>query len=102
MKHNTQCDQVFSGQITTSGFKNYYFRSKITTSGFKITIFGLKLPRCHIFAIFSIFFPIFPYFFQFFHILGGGGGGAKKNFSGEKLFWRITSKIRVKNFFSDL
>ena len=53
-----QCDQVFSGEITTSGFKNYYFRAKITTV---------------------------PYFSN---LTSGGGGGAKNvfrtaNFSGD-------------------
>ena len=41
-----QCDQVFSGEITTSGFINYYIRVKITTVPY--------------FSNFSIFFPYFP------------------------------------------
>jgi hypothetical protein len=38
-----------------------FFQGKLPHPVLKITIFSLKLPRCHNFAI-------FPYFFQFFHI----------------------------------
>ena len=41
-----QCDQVLSGEITTSGFRYYYIRAKITTVPY--------------FSNFSIFFPYFP------------------------------------------
>jgi hypothetical protein len=34
-----QCDQVFSGEITTSGFRNYYIRAKITTVPYFFHIF---------------------------------------------------------------
>jgi hypothetical protein len=33
-ERGVQCDQVFSGEITTSGFINYYIRSKINTHFF--------------------------------------------------------------------
>ena len=37
-----QCDQVFSGEITTSGFINYYIRSKITTVPYSSIFFPKK------------------------------------------------------------
>jgi hypothetical protein len=56
-----QCDQVFSGEITTSGFRNYYIRAKITTVPY--------------FSNFSRFFHIFPE-----NVGEGGGEDAKKIF----------------------
>jgi RecQ family ATP-dependent DNA helicase len=80
-----QCDQVFSGEITTSGFRNYYIPAKITT----VPYFSIFFPIFPYFSNFSIFFPIFPYFFPYFPQkcwrAGVRGGGGKKNFS-ENIF----------------
>ena len=55
-ERGVQCDQVFSGEITTSSFINYYIRSKITTV------------------------PYFPHFSIFPKMLASGGGGGGEHF----------------------
>ena len=62
-----------------------FFQGKLPHPVSKITIFGLKLPRCHIFAIFPNFSQFFHIFFLIFpkNVCERGGGGANYHGSSE-------------------